>query len=317
MEELCHKVYQSPRLRRVTLKPNSINLIGKQENPLTTKACREVTVKPAAATLTLESRASLVLQSKNRTRIAEKQSQRWFSSSRTTRTRIFFLQVLNKTEESTFSEVEEVDHRYGQYRDPRGLRNLFQNAPIVLCFEKSALCTAHVEEEQLGKKNYDASSVPRYVMKSTLRHQKESLPWWQTWCFRTGTKVQQGQGGAAGSSPNQACWLQYHFGKMSQGWQIPKVFTRHWVDWGTHHSVRRTRIGRPLILQQEERTRNEKNWVLLMNKEGVHDNRRILVPIHRPVFLKKCARRNRHCQSTPRTEATYPDCRIFSLAERD
>ena len=33
--------------------------------------------------------------------------------------------------------------------------------------------------------------------------------------------------------------------------------------------------------------------------------------------LTERARRNRHCQSTPRVEATHPDCGIFSLAERD
>ena len=26
---------------------------------------------------------------------------------------------------------------------------------------------------------------------------------------------------------------------------------------------------------------------------------------------------NRHCQSTPRIEATHPECRVLSLAERD
>ena len=40
------------------------------------------------------------------------------------------------------------------------------------------------------------------------------------------------------------------------------------------------------------------------------------VPTHRPLSRKKCARRNRHCQSTPRIEATS-DCKIFPLAERD
>ena len=33
---------------------------------------------------------------------------------------------------------------------------------------------------------------------------------------------------------------------------------------------------------------------------------RSLVQTHRPVFRKECARRNRHCQSTPRIEATHP-----------
>ena len=47
------------------------------------------------------------------------------------------------------------------------------------------------------------------------------------------------------------------------------------------------------------------------------DSRRSLVPNHRVVLWKECARRNRQCQSTPRIEATHPDCRIFPLAERD
>ena len=78
-EELYHKANQSPRLLRVTLKPNSqsgqlYQPDKEQENPVTTKAYREVTVNPAAATLTIESQAYLILQSNNKTRIAEKQS---------------------------------------------------------------------------------------------------------------------------------------------------------------------------------------------------------------------------------------------------
>ena len=38
---------------------------------------------------------------------------------------------------------------------------------------------------------------------------------------------------------------------------------------------------------------------------------------HRPVLREERARRDRHCQSTPRVEATHPDCGIFPLAERD
>ena len=52
-----------------------------------TKAYREVTGKPAAATLTIEYQAYLILQSNNRTRIEKKRSKSWFSSSRITRTR--------------------------------------------------------------------------------------------------------------------------------------------------------------------------------------------------------------------------------------
>ena len=47
------------------------------------------------------------------------------------------------------------------------------------------------------------------------------------------------------------------------------------------------------------------------------DSRRSLAPTHRPVLRKERARRDRHCQSTPRVEATHPDSGIFSLAERD
>ena len=64
-----------------------INLIKKQENSQTTKAHREGTEKPAAATSTTEYQANLILKSNNRTRIAKKRSNSWFSSSRITRTR--------------------------------------------------------------------------------------------------------------------------------------------------------------------------------------------------------------------------------------
>ena len=46
-------------------------------------------------------------------------------------------------------------------------------------------------------------------------------------------------------------------------------------------------------------------------------DRRSSVPTHRPVLRKECARRNRHCQSTPRIEATYRECRVCSFAECD
>ena len=49
----------------------------------------------------------------------------------------------------------------------------------------------------------------------------------------------------------------------------------------------------------------------------LQDSRRSLVPTHRPVLREERARRDRHCQSTPRVEATHPDCGIFPLAERD
>ena len=44
---------------------------------------------------------------------------------------------------------------------------------------------------------------------------------------------------------------------------------------------------------------------------------RSLVPTHRPVLRKECARCDRPCQSTSRVEATHPDCGVFPFAERD
>ena len=76
-EELYHKVFQSPRLPRVKLKPNSKS--GHQ----TTEAFRKL----AETTSTFEFQAYLILQFNNWTRIAEKRSKSWFSSSRITRTR--------------------------------------------------------------------------------------------------------------------------------------------------------------------------------------------------------------------------------------
>ena len=91
-EELHHKVYQSPRLPRVALKPNSQSWQQDQPEQEARKSSDQQSVsgrygKPAAATLTVEYQAYLILQSNNRTRIAKKRSKSWFSSSRIIRTR--------------------------------------------------------------------------------------------------------------------------------------------------------------------------------------------------------------------------------------
>ena len=64
---------------------------------------------------------------------------------------------------------------------------------------------------------------------------------------------------------------------------------------------------------------DEKTYSRYRSRDCGHlqDSRRSLVPTHRPVLQEERARRNRHCQSTPRVEATHPDCGIFSRAERD
>ena len=111
----CLVLYWS-RIRKVD---NRINLIKKQENPQTTKAHREVTEKPAAATSTTEYQASLILQSNNRTRIAEKQSTKsWFSSSRNTRTRSFSCR--------TSEEIKTFSERLGKLITDMGNTEIFE-----------------------------------------------------------------------------------------------------------------------------------------------------------------------------------------------
>ncbi len=66
---------------------NKINKNKTQEHLVTTQAHRRVPRKLGATTLTTEYLAYSILQSNNRTRIAEAKSKRWFSSSRATRTR--------------------------------------------------------------------------------------------------------------------------------------------------------------------------------------------------------------------------------------
>ena len=84
---------------------NKINLIKKQENAQTTKAHREVTGKAAAATSTIEYQAYVIIQSNNRTRIAEKRSKKLIQQFENHPNKEFFLQDLNETEEiNTFSE---------------------------------------------------------------------------------------------------------------------------------------------------------------------------------------------------------------------
>ena len=75
-EEQKYRACQPTRFLRPMLKPNSQS--GRQDHhdqdPQTTKAHREVTEKSAAATSTTEYQASHILQSKDRIRIAEKQT---------------------------------------------------------------------------------------------------------------------------------------------------------------------------------------------------------------------------------------------------
>ena len=45
---------------------------------------------------------------------------------------------------------------------------------------------------------------------------------------------------------------------MARWWQIPQVFVRCWVDWGTDHSIRWNRIGRPFLRGYMARKKSER-----------------------------------------------------------
>ena len=151
-EELCHKVYLSPRLlelswSRIRNAGNRINMSKKQENPLTTKAFREVTEKPAAATLTIEYQAYLILQSNNTTRIAKKRTKSSFSSSRITRTSslscrtwIWPKRLIRSAKSKRSWSPTWAIPRSSSFAKPLP-RN---NVQIVTCIGKLALRTVHV-----------------------------------------------------------------------------------------------------------------------------------------------------------------------------
>ena len=115
----------------------------------------------------------------------------------------------------------------------------------------------------------------RRPIKSRLRHQEELLPLCQTWSFRTATNVIQSQGDVAESSLTQAWWVQNHFGKMAQGWQIPQVFVRNWVDWGAGYSVWRACIGRPFLYcnKRGKNSKREKLGTLVEHRKKVFNQR--------------------------------------------
>ena len=140
----CLELYWS-RIRKVD---NKINLIKKQEHPQTTKAHRtEVTGKPLAAKLTIEYQAYFILQSNNRTRIAKKRSNSWFSRSRITRTRSLSCRTWIRRGKLTGSAKSRKSWsptwampRSSSFAKPLA-RN---NAQIVIEIVNFSLCIVHV-----------------------------------------------------------------------------------------------------------------------------------------------------------------------------
>ena len=176
------------RIRKVD---NRINLIKMQENPQTTKEHREVTGKPAAATSTLEYKAYLIVQSNNRTRITEKRSKSWFSSSRTTRTSSFSCRTWKRPKrwirlgekskklitDMGNTEIFELCETSSKKRCPDCA--LYWETDIVYWSCGRCLIPSQkyqkVGQEELWR-----------LINSRLRHPH---PWCQTWSFRAATNV--------------------------------------------------------------------------------------------------------------------------------
>ena len=68
----------------------------------------------------------------------------------------------------------------------------------------------------------------------------------------------------------QKCWLQNHSGKMARWWQIPQVFVRYWVGWGTDHSTWWIALeDHSYVATWQERSRNGKSWNISLNAAGI------------------------------------------------
>ena len=128
-----------------------------------------------------------------------------------------FLQDLNKTEKiHTFSEKSKkliTDMGNTEIFELCETASKKQCSDCALCWEIGIVyCSCgrcfkpSQSTKKLDKKNYDALSIPGYVIK------KEPHPWCQTWSFRTATYVPRSQGDVAESSPTQAWWVQNHLG---------------------------------------------------------------------------------------------------------
>ena len=154
-EELYDEVYQSPRLSRVILKPNSLSVQQDQPNQEARKSSDHQSVsgsygKPAEATLNCGipgiPHSTVQQQDTNRRETIKMLIQQFENHSNK---ELFFLQDLNKTEEIyTFNE------KLKKLITDMGNTEIFDlcetfprnNAPNVLYIGKLALCTAHVEE---------------------------------------------------------------------------------------------------------------------------------------------------------------------------
>ena len=153
------------RIRKVD---NRINLINKQENPEITKAHRKVTEKPTAATSTIEYQAYIIPQSNNRTRIAKKRSNSWFTRSRITRTRSLSCRsgIRPKRPMRSARGRRSWSPTWALRRSSGFAKPLpTHNVPIAIYIGWLALCTANVEKVQNPRR------VPKSWTRITLKFQ--------------------------------------------------------------------------------------------------------------------------------------------------
>ena len=155
-DELSHRIHQVPRVPRVRLKPNSQS--GQQDQP--DQDPRKSSDHQSVSGSYGETRSGNVdyripgiphttvqQEDTNRRETVKKLIQQFENHP----DKEFFLLDLNKTEEIKYVQrkVEENDHRHGQYRDLRALRNLLQETmPLIVLFFfwRDWHCAAHVEE---------------------------------------------------------------------------------------------------------------------------------------------------------------------------
>ena len=142
--------------------------------------------------------------------------------------------------------------------------NLHWEVGIVYCSCGRCLKTLAEYQKQLDKKNFDALSIPGDVIKKNLP------PWCKNMELPNGNKcTTKATEMLQKAHQPQAWWLQNLFGKMAQWSQIPQVFARYW--WTKEQNIQNDEHAledHSYIAAREERTRNEKNWVLKLNKEG-------------------------------------------------
>ena len=133
---------------------------------------------------------------------------------------------------------KELISSVGQHGVFRAVRDLFQNTMPWLFFVLGSWHhMLHLRQmyAAVGTESTVKQGEIRRPVNLLPRYQKESYPWSQTWTICAAVHVLQSTWHAEESPQAQKWWLQKHSGQMEQRWQIPQVFVRHWVGWGTDH----------------------------------------------------------------------------------